>query len=89
MRKACCIFTTGFFVCNVASWERDPVLPGDTAIVNYHYDSERVGKIRKSMIIYSNATNSPVLHMKSRGLILQRKEINFKYVTIKKAQLNK
>lgn len=59
--------------CDVPSWKNDPVAPGDTLIVNYKYDSNRLGPINKSMTIFTNAIDNPTIVVKVKGLILQNK----------------
>ncbi len=58
--------------CDVANWPKEPIQPGDTASINYKYDSKRLGPINKSMTINSNAVNSPSLVVRTKGLILKK-----------------
>jgi hypothetical protein len=45
--------------CTVASYEKTPVMPGDSGIVFLKLDTERPGKFyNKKVAVYSNATNS-------------------------------
>jgi len=60
--------------CDVSSWPKEPILPGDTAIINYKYDSKRIGPINKSMTVTTNAINNPSLVVRTKGLILPSKE---------------
>ncbi len=59
--------------CDVTSWSREPISPGDTTIINYKYDSKRVGPIKKSFTITSNAINYPRLTVRTKGYVLPRK----------------
>lgn len=61
--------------CDVPSWKKEPIMPGDTLVVNYKYDSKRIGPINKSMTITTNATNNPQLVVRSKGYILPKKEV--------------
>lgn len=36
------------------NWPKEPVLPGKKATIGYHYDSQRVGPINKTMTITGN-----------------------------------
>ena len=60
--------------CDVSSWSKEPILPGDTAIINYKYDSKRIGPINKSMTVTTNAINNPTLVVRTKGLILPSKQ---------------
>jgi hypothetical protein len=58
--------------CDVSNWSREPISPGDTTIVNYKYDSNRIGSINKSMTIQSNAENSPTILVRNKGYIMPK-----------------
>ena len=60
--------------CDVATWPKEPIMPGDTLIVKYKYDSKRLGPINKSMTVSSNAANNPTLVVRNKGIILPNKE---------------
>lgn len=61
--------------CDVSNWSKDPILPGDTATINYKYDSKRIGPINKSMTVTTNAINNPTLVVRTKGYILPKKEV--------------
>jgi len=53
--------------CTVPEWTREPVNESGTGNIRVIYDSHRVGAFSKTLIVYSNAENSPVrLFIKGR-----------------------
>jgi hypothetical protein len=55
--------------CTVPEWTREPVNESNTGSVRVIYDTHRVGAFSKTLIVYSNAANSPVrLFIKGRVL---------------------
>jgi len=52
--------------CVVASCSREPVMPGGVGSVSVRYDTNRIGPVRKTVTVWSNAVNEPtvVLHLK-------------------------
>jgi hypothetical protein len=46
--------------CTVPEWTREPLKPSETGIIRVIYDTHRVGAFSKTLIVYSNAANSPV-----------------------------
>lgn len=55
--------------CDVASWDKDPILPGDSSRITYKYDSNRIGPINKSMTIQTNDTIEPTVIVRFKGMI--------------------
>jgi len=47
--------------CTVPSWPKEPVMPGDSGIINVIYDTRRVGTINKQITISSNASEPDVI----------------------------
>ena len=47
--------------CTVPTWPRKPIMPGQEETIKVKYDTRRMGRIYKSITIYSNAKNSPVV----------------------------
>jgi hypothetical protein len=47
--------------CTTPSWTKDPVMPGKTGEITAVYDTNRMGAFSKTIIINSNATNTPVV----------------------------
>jgi hypothetical protein len=46
--------------CTVPEWTREPLNPSETGTIRVIYDTHRVGAFSKTLIVYSNASNSPV-----------------------------
>lgn len=40
--------------CTVPVWPKDPILPGESSVIEVRYDTNRVGKINKSITITTN-----------------------------------
>jgi len=47
--------------CTVPDWPRTPIRPGEKAMITVKYDSKRIGPINKSVKVYSNGSESPVM----------------------------
>jgi len=47
--------------CTVPTWEKSPVPPKGKGKITVKYDTKRIGQFQKSIKIYSNALNSPVI----------------------------
>jgi len=46
--------------CTTPTWSKEPVERKDTSCIKVHYDTKRVGPFQKSIMVYSNAKNSPI-----------------------------
>ena len=44
--------------CTVPEWPKEPIAPGETAVIKINYDEKRVGPYTKSITITSNAKTS-------------------------------
>ena len=55
--------------CTVPKKPEEPILPGKTGQIEVKYDTKRVGPIRKTVTVYSNAAES-VKALKIKGTIL-------------------
>jgi Protein of unknown function (DUF1573) len=55
--------------CTVPEKPKDPVAPGKTGVIKVKYDTQRVGKIRKTITVYSNATES-IKAIKIKGEVM-------------------
>ncbi|MCC5918994.1 MAG: DUF1573 domain-containing protein [Cryomorphaceae bacterium] len=44
--------------CTVPEWPREPIMPGQSSTIKVTYDTKRIGRISKSVKIYSNASNT-------------------------------
>jgi hypothetical protein len=45
--------------CTVPDWPKEPIKPGESAVIKVNYDTKRVGPINKTVTISSNAKNEP------------------------------
>lgn len=45
--------------CTVVDWEKRPIMPGKKGVVSSVFDAKTLGRFRKSIGIYSNASNMP------------------------------
>lgn len=55
--------------CTVPEKPDGPVAAGETGVIKVKYDTKRVGPIRKTITVYSNA-DEPVKALKIKGTIL-------------------
>ena len=56
--------------CTVPTWEKEPIMPGESSVMKVKYDTKRVGPINKSVTITSNAVNSPTKVIRIKGKVL-------------------
>ena len=59
--------------CLVASWPREPILPGGKGRIKATYATNRIGRINKSITIYSNAINGNRKTLRIKGEVLPPK----------------
>lgn len=55
--------------CTVPSKPDGPVAPGESSAIQVKYDTKRVGPIRKTVTVYSNA-DEPIISLKIKGKVL-------------------
>ncbi|MCM8567940.1 DUF1573 domain-containing protein [Gramella jeungdoensis] len=55
--------------CTVPKKSEEPILPGETGKIEVKYDTKRVGPIRKTVTVYSNA-EEPVKALKIKGTVI-------------------
>lgn len=55
--------------CTVPKKPKGPVAPGATSTIEVKYDTNRVGPIRKTVTVYSNA-DEPIKALKIKGTVL-------------------
>ncbi len=60
--------------CTVPEKPKDPIAPGKTGEIKVKYDTKRVGPIRKTVTVYSNAAE-PIKALKIKGEILDDKSV--------------
>jgi len=56
--------------CTVPDWPKEPILPGQSAVMSVRYDTKRVGPINKSVTITSNASNAKTKVVRIKGKVL-------------------
>lgn len=47
--------------CTIPEWPREPINPGKSATIKAKYDTKRLGQFSKSISVYSNATEAPIV----------------------------
>ncbi len=53
--------------CTVPSWPKEPIQPGQDAVIKVKYDTQRIGPINKSVTVTTNAaTPTKVLRIKGQ-----------------------
>jgi len=60
--------------CTVPEKPKDPIAPGKTGEIKVKYDTKRVGPIRKTVTVYSNA-EEPIKALKIKGEVLENKSV--------------
>lgn len=59
--------------CTIPKKPEDPILPGETGEIEVKYDTNRIGPIRKTITVVSNA-DTPTVGLKIKGKILDGNE---------------
>jgi hypothetical protein len=57
--------------CTVPKWSKEPIRGGDESSIEVKYNTRRAGSFSKSITVYSNATNSPIV-LKIKGNVIAR-----------------
>ncbi|WP_152287233.1 DUF1573 domain-containing protein [Flavicella marina] len=65
--------TKGSCGCTVPTYDKEPIMPGETGTIRVKYDTKRIGRFSKSVTITSNATESKKV-VRIKGEVLQPKE---------------
>lgn len=60
--------------CTVPEKPKDPIAPGKNGQIKVKYDTNRVGPIRKTVTVYSNASE-PIKALKIKGEVLDGKSV--------------
>lgn len=55
--------------CTIPKKPEAPIMPGEKGIIEVKYDTERLGPIRKTITVYSNAKQS-IKAIKIKGLVV-------------------
>ena len=53
----------------VISGAKDPIAPGATGKIEVKYDTQRVGAIAKTILVTSNATDTPSIALRIKGKV--------------------
>ena len=61
--------------CTVPNWPKEPIMSGESGVIQVNYDEKRIGSFNKSITITSNAKNSPQI-IKVKGKILATEKKN-------------
>lgn len=60
--------------CTTPDWTRDTIMPGESGFVDAKYETiNRIGSFNKSVTVYSNAANSPFVHLDISGEVYKEK----------------
>lgn len=54
--------------CTVPEWPKEPIMPGESGKIKVKYDTKRVGPLRKTITVTSNA-DTPTVALKIKGNI--------------------
>ena len=46
--------------CTTPTWSKEPILPGQSGVINVGYNTNNIGQFSKTITVISNASNSPV-----------------------------
>ena len=60
--------------CTIPKKPEKPILPGETEKIQVKYDTKRVGFIRKSITVTSNAASSPTTILKIKGQVVDNNQ---------------
>ena len=60
--------------CTIPKKPEKPILPGETEKIQVKYDTKRVGFIRKSITVTSNAASSPTTILKIKGQVFDNNQ---------------
>ena len=63
--------------CTVPTWPREPIMPGESSVIEIRYDTKRVGPFTKTVKLTTNekATSNHVIKIKGK-VLAQKKEEN-------------
>jgi len=59
--------------CTVPKWEKEPIMPGETSVLEVRYATNRLGKINKTIKITTNEGGDPHV-IKVLGKVLKAEE---------------
>lgn len=55
--------------CTIPKKPEAPIAPGETGEIQVKYDTSRVGPIRKTISVNSNAAGTPIVSLKIKGTV--------------------
>ena len=55
--------------CTIPKKPEAPIAPGESGEIQVKYDTNRVGPIRKTITVNSNARDTPVVSLKIKGTV--------------------
>ena len=55
--------------CTVPSWPKEPIAPGASGKIEVKYDTTRVGQIAKTILVNSNAKDTPTVALRIKGKV--------------------
>ena len=56
--------------CTVPKWTKEPIMPGESTVIDVKYATNRIGPINKSVTISSNAVNTPTKVIRIKGKVI-------------------
>lgn len=56
--------------CTIPKKPEAPIAPGEKGEIQVKYDTNRVGPIRKTITVNSNAMSTPIVSLKIKGTVL-------------------
>ncbi|MEL0225912.1 MAG: DUF1573 domain-containing protein [Flavobacteriaceae bacterium] len=56
--------------CTIPKKPEAPIAPGEKGEIQVKYDTNRVGPIRKTITVNSNAESTPIVSLKIKGTVL-------------------
>ncbi len=56
--------------CTIPKKPDGPIAPGETNEIIVHYDTKRIGPFRKTITVFTNQDNSPIIALKLKGTVL-------------------
>ena len=56
--------------CTIPKKPETPIAPGEKGEIQVKYDTNRVGPIRKTITVNSNAESTPIVSLKIKGTVL-------------------
>ncbi|NBC82109.1 MAG: DUF1573 domain-containing protein [Bacteroidetes bacterium] len=57
--------------CTVPKWPKEPIKKGEQASIKVKYNTNKIGTFSKSVTVYSNASNNPVV-LRIKGKVVDQ-----------------